>query len=69
MKAIVIVCALLVCAGCGVTTKVLEVEREDQVVQGNQGYLVGDAPAPKQPHSKKRRILEVDVTRLFDPAS
>ncbi len=67
MKSIIVLIILAMVSGCSVSTKVLEVAREDQALQGNRGYLLGEAPKrERKPSIKKRRILEVDMTRIFD---
>lgn len=69
MKSFALVCVLsLMMMGCrNVSTRLIEVERADQDVSGNQGVLFGKVPEPKDRSDRKmRKILEVDVSRVFD---
>ena len=62
---------LFLMPGCIVSSKVIELERVDQAIEGNAGYILGHAPEKERVASKrkkKRRILEVDMTRLFEEA-
>lgn len=63
------VCALVVTlTGCkAIKTQVIEIDRVDQDVSGNRGYLAGRSSEPvRQPKPKTRQILEVDVSKYFE---
>lgn len=47
-------------AGCSVNTKLVERERVDQQIKGNQGYLTGTAPATGE-RKATRKYFEVQV--------
>ena len=51
-------------SGCVVTTtaQLVEKERVDQSLSGNQGYLAGKPPEPQKVHREEtRQIIQVDV--------
>jgi len=56
-------------SGCaGVQTRVITVQRIDQEIYGNGGYVTGKCP-PRDEESNKiktRQVLEVDVTKYTD---
>jgi nucleoid-associated protein YgaU len=58
-----ILCLLLTLflAGC-VKTYTYQVEREDQVLTGNRGVIMGEAPEPVLDRKATRTMLGVDVT-------
>ena len=66
--ALVIIAGILL-SGCGTTkfglenVKVYHVEKDrvDQTIEGNRGYLTGEAPAPVGPRKTKRTVIKVDV--------
>ena len=50
-----------------VRARVIKVERADQEITGNQGYLCGkNKKEPKTRETKYRKIFEIDVSRITD---
>jgi len=66
-KFLVLVSIALFLGGC-VKTKCLSVERVDQQIYGNAGYVQGNPPKEvKCSKGKKyRKILEIDVSSITD---
>lgn len=62
---ICIMAALAGCANFGETKVsmpyVTEVDRTDQIVEGNQGYLKGTVPSSENMTGKKRPFITIDV--------
>lgn len=54
---------LLLIVGCGasVRTYTFEVERPDQEMSGNRGYLRGELPPAERTEKPKRTIVGVDI--------
>jgi hypothetical protein len=63
---IVAIIACVLISGCVTGTSnlkisKLEIDRVDQTVKGNRGYLTGEAPAPVGPRKTKRTVISIDV--------
>ena len=58
----VIVCAVVAIVGCEKISKpyIMTVDRVDQKVEGNRGYLKG-TPPPEQARDPKRPLIAVDM--------
>ena len=59
----VIVCAAVALVGCENISKpyVMTVDRTDQKVEGNQGYLKGTPPPSVDNTGRKRSLIAVDM--------
>lgn len=57
----VIAVIILLATGCSVNTKLIERERVDQEVEGNQGYLTGTPPPVSADRRMTRKYYEVQV--------
>ena len=67
MKWCLLMMSVVFLSGCFLKTRVIELERSDQAHKGNAGYLLGQVPASEMSkHPKKRRILELDMTDIFE---
>jgi hypothetical protein len=64
----VLATAVVVSSGCTVRNYVVEKERPDQEVSGNQGYLTGQPPQKEEREVKMRKSYVVEV-ELGKPAS
>ncbi len=55
-------------SGCAVKTRVLEVERVDQKVYGNAGFIYGEVPQElkREKKPKTREIFEIDISEYTD---
>ena len=58
---VIIVLASLSGCGANVRTYTFEIDRPDQKLEGNKGYLMGQPPAKKVKRETKRTIIGVDV--------
>ena len=58
-----IVCVALVAAGCEKISKpyIMTVDRTDQKVDGNRGYLKGTPPPAGDNSGRKRSLIAVDM--------
>jgi LysM repeat protein len=62
MAVFVVVTMIVTLAGCGLRTYVVEKERVDQNIAGNQGVLMGDTPPGREvTEPAKRSVFAVDV--------
>ncbi|MFH0771631.1 MAG: LysM peptidoglycan-binding domain-containing protein [Candidatus Omnitrophota bacterium] len=52
---------ILFITGCSVNTKLIERERVDQEISGNQGYLIGTPPPVSEDRKITRKYYEVQV--------
>ena len=58
-----IVCAAVALVGCEKISKpyIMTVDRTDQKVEGNRGYLKGTPPPPEDNTGRKRSFIAVDM--------
>lgn len=66
MKYILLMVLLIGLTGCGVSSKVISIERVDQEMTGNRGIIYGEVPEVNEKRKvRQRKILEVNVTKIF----
>lgn len=67
--AVLAICVAIGMVGCANVSKpyVMQMERHDQVVDGNRGYLKGTPPPAEDLTGRKRPFLAIDVD--LPPAS